>query len=520
MPAAVLPLAGDGTTSAPAYRVYLVSKTGAVLATLSNEAANIALIEDELNGPGSCTVEIPATTALATVSDVLAKEIQVWREGRCIFWGPIVRADAGIDKVSLQCRGLLWYYDRRFFGTADRPNLLTNPEFESDLTGWTASGVTASAVTSHRTLGAKSCKLVQANAGVDTYEYQSFAHTGTGVGTLLTVAGWFYLQDGGYVGPALDSRGLYIEIQNGATIDAYDFSIIDGDTPRNVWQRAETQVWLPPNTTRTINVRLYAPGGTIFWDAITCTRMESFTALAEDQAQILQYVSDYAQDNFAFTHGKSDLNITATSTTCPPTGVTRDYFQQFADHANIGDSIRQFSELSDGVDISVEFTGTTRAFHTWYPNKGTDRTATVTISEAMLAGGSAPFGYRFDGEQAADSVVVLGDGDGPDREEGGATDTSAFGGTTYEAVVSAEPGTAIDRLDTRATELLRALKQPESITVSVHEPSADLLKTVVVGDSITLDITHGFIQATGGWRVVARKFAPGSEALTFECNRA
>lgn len=522
MPIAAL-LVSDGTTPAPVYRVNTATKTGTLLVDLTADPANIGVIEWDADG-GSASVTVP--TLGVSASDVVANqsEIQIWREGRCLFWGPMIRPDANEVTVNFQCKGLLYYFFRRFFGQADRTNYLAGADFET-LGSWTSSGVdSATASTDRFKTGTHSAKLVESTAGADSYIYQNVSLTGTGVGTLLTLVGWFWLNDSGFVGAALDERGLFVELEVGGSLYGEPaFTTIDSETPRNAWQRHETTIWIPPNLTVNVNVRLYAPAGTIYWDAALLVAMESVSFYATDQATILARWVDYAQDNFVFTHGKSDLNITATDATCPATGVLRDEHQQFADHANIGQSISAFASLDNGVDVSVEQDGINRRFHTYYPSKGTDRggtpdsgVSTVTIDNAMLAKG--PFGWRFDGDQAVSSVVVLGDGDGPDREEGAATDTGAFGGTTYETVVASEPGTPIDRLDAKANEVLRSLSNPESLTVTLHEPTVDLLKTVVWGDIVELDIDHGYIQAAGDYRVVAVRFEPGKEVLTFELN--
>lgn len=523
MPIAAL-LGGDGTTPAPVYRVNTASKTGTLLVDLTSDPANVGPIEWELEGPGSASITIPTTAVSRSDVNPNESEIQIWREGRCLFWGPMIRPDADEKTVNFQCRGLRYYFDRRFFGKADRTNYLAGADFET-MASWTTTGADSAASSTDRfKTGSKSAKLVEATAGADSFIYQNVSMTGTGVGTLLTLVGWFWLNDAGFVGGALDNRGLFVELEVGGSLYGEpSFTTIDAETPRNAWQRHETTIWIPPNLAVTVNVRLYAPAGTIYWDAALLVAMESVSFYATDQAVILAKWVDYAQDNFVFTHGKSDLNITATDATCPATGVLRDEHQQFADHANIGQSITAFASLDNGVDVSVEQDGINRRFHTYYPSKGTDRggtpgagVTTVTIDNTLLAAG--PFGWRFDGDQAVSSVVILGDGDGPDREEGAATDTSVFGGTTYETVVASEPGTPIDRLDAKANEVLRSLINPESLTVTLHEPTVDLLGTVVVGDVVDVDIAHGYIQAAGDYRVVAIRFEPGKETLTFELN--
>jgi hypothetical protein len=511
-------LVGDGTTPAPICKAYVVSKAGVKLAELGN--ANVLPMEWELDGAGSVPIQLHVEDPDALNVVPKESEIQVWYEGVPRFWGFVDRVEADKDTVTFQVPGLLRYFDYRFFGKADRTNLLTNAQFESDLTGWTSSGAISSAAgsTTRRILGTKSAKLIPSAAGAEAYIYQNVTVTGTGVGTLLTLAGWFFLHDYTNGNAAFDSRGLYVEMVNGATSEAVDFYAIDDDTPRESWQRAEATIWVPPNATRTIVVRCYVPLGSIYWDALSLTKMESLSFYEVDQASIARHIVDYAQDNYVFTHGKSDLTISATTATCPLSGVVRDWAAQFAEHANIGDTLRQFNTLDNGFDHSIEITATTRTFHTYYPSKGTDLTGSVTIANADLAEG--PFGWRFDGEQAVSSLIVIGDGDGPDREEGVAIDTSLFGSTTFEDVVVANEGTPIDQLDSLAAERLRALKNPTSVTCTVHEPTANLLGTVVVGDTIDLNIDHGYIQAIGDYRVVAMRFDPTSGALTFELNAA
>jgi hypothetical protein len=78
---------------------------------------------------------------------------------------------------------LLWYFSRLSFGPI-QTNYLTNGNFESGTTGWTASGTTMSAATDIFADGATSLKLVQANQGTDTYAYQDFTFNNSGAGTI------------------------------------------------------------------------------------------------------------------------------------------------------------------------------------------------------------------------------------------------------------------------------------------------------------------------------------------------
>jgi hypothetical protein len=505
----VAPVTYSNTTA------FLVQKNGTVIASLLDATepdANVGLLEWDENG-GAASFSLPVTSDAA--ADLVEKaEVQFHRNGLCIWWGYLERLDYNHLTVTAQCVGLVRYFDFRYFGKANRTNYLTNGQFESDGTGWTAVGVTASYSTSDRILGTKSALLEQAGGNTDTYLEQIVQVAGGSIGLYLTLAAWFNVGLFGRGDAALEGRGLFLGIAD-STDRGHTWFPIDADTPGGVWQRAEVGITVPPNETLNVVVRLYAPVLSIRWDAVSLTAMESFSNYRVDQATIAAGISDYAQDRGAFVHGKSDLNIAATSATCPATGILRDYHQQFADAANVGRSLREFSELDDGFEVSVEHTSTARALHTWYPSKGVDRTGSVTITNDMLVDG--PFGLRFDGEQGASSIRVLGDGDGPDREEGGATDTSLFGGTTFEQVLSVPPNTPIDRLASMAAEQLRAWSDPRTCTVTMPEPEVLLLEVVKWGDIITMDIDHGALQIQGAWRVVAVRFDPVTEALSFEC---
>ena len=71
-----------------------------------------------------------------------------------LFWGPIVQADTAGNTGAVDCNaaGVDWYMNRRAIDGA-RTNLLTNPNFEDDLDGWTVNampGFTVAASTTRK----------------------------------------------------------------------------------------------------------------------------------------------------------------------------------------------------------------------------------------------------------------------------------------------------------------------------------------------------------------------------------
>ena len=201
------------------YTAKVVEQDGTVVRTLVG--CNIYEITEELNGIGSARIGIPKVDpagASGQAADLLPldREIQVFRHNGTvdvlIWWGPIVQvaADSGSAEITVDVPGLGWYFTRRQISDA-RDNRLDNPNFASGTTDWTNVGNSthaASVLTS--ALGGTSLELNQAAAGEDTFDYQQQTFTAGSIGTLWTLRAWVYITDADWIGPAYESRGLFI----------------------------------------------------------------------------------------------------------------------------------------------------------------------------------------------------------------------------------------------------------------------------------------------------------------------
>jgi hypothetical protein len=510
---------------AGAYQVFVVDIDGTVITGSGDDGelrnARLARVSWELNGPGAADVSLTTTDPDA---DLLlpGREVQIWRDGEIIWWGPIVRPQIGVRDATWQCSGLLWYFGRRFMGKADRVNLLTNGDFESGETGWTFNSVTHSADTAHVVDGTHSLKLAGTVTEGENWASQTYTHTTpySPGGDFLTLNASVWIDNTGtYVAPAIFRRGLYAEHRDGAgvliaTTDDADSEqgIIDDDTSRGEWVPFTVGV-ANVKAGDTVEVRLYAPHGTVWWDLATLTLMESLSwpTTATDAATIIGGIVDYAQDRGAFTHGKSDLNIGHST---PTTGVKMARTYQFVEHRNIGDALQEFTR-SGVCDMEVVITDTTRTFTTSTPTKGTYKPDLAFTFDTTVA----DFTWSFDGETAANVVVVLGPGNDPSRPEGGATDPSVFGGLTVEAVETAGDDITTGHLDDRAAELLRARRRPEILEVTTYPHSAHI-GGLVTGDTVPVTISHGDIDISGDWRVVDVALNPATDQATFTLNPA
>jgi hypothetical protein len=485
------------------YQVVVVAQDGIPYGTLSN--ARPTRVSWELNGPGTAEISV-ATTDPDVVLLQPGREVQIYRDGITdpIWWGPIIRPQAGLNETTWQCAGLLWYFEHRYMGRADRINALTNGDFEAGETGWTFSGVTHSVNTDLDFVveGTKSEKLTGATADHATYATQTFTHGPGGypTGDYITGSVWVWISAADYLGPAIEDFGLVLRRKNaaGEVVDAqWEPARINDDTPRDQWVPLEVGIANVIDGD-TVDFLLFPPHGVAYFDLATLTFMESlslgYPTTPVDVSVIVAAIVDYAQDRapFDFGHGKSDLNI---GTAGSATGTTRQVAYQFAEHRNILDAILEY--VRQGIiDIDIAFTATTRTFTTYAPKKGSLYGTTLQLDVNL-----ADFTWSQDLEQAASSVVLLGPGDGPDRPEGGATDTSFVGGAfTSEIVEQAPDNTTVGQLDQRAEERLKVAARPEILEITTL-PGAGVIGDLAVGDTVPVLIAWGWVDIDATYRV-------------------
>lgn len=500
---------------AGAYTAKIVEQDGTVV------VSDLARVQVDpltwtLDEVGRGSVRIPKNTASASSVDLLDKELQVFRDGTLIWWGPMISAQpsSDLEEMRVDVPELSWYFSRRQISDA-RANKVSNGSFDTDLTGWTNVGASTDSASSTRSvIGAKSLKLAQSTAGVDTYDYQQNAFTAGSIGSFFTLAAWVYIDDSTWGGPAYESRGLFVSGIESGTVRDYQVAEIDDATPRNRWVRLETGIWIPPGETWTLEARLYAPDADVWWDAVQLVKMESLSHYATDIGTIAGNIVDFIQNT---THGWDDLGITTSDVT---SGVLLDRHYQYADHI---DALEALSELEgQGLDwaMVLDDSPVVRQFTTYYP-KGTDRSATVTLSMADGAGSGNLSSYRLpvDGSKTSTRVTVLGEGDGPDREEGYAADASSLGGLVLGEVVNAPAGAQINTLTGLANSRLAASKRLVRVLDVTGIPGdSTQISTLVVGDTVAVSISDGWVNVTGDWRIVEKTLDPAIDTASFILN--
>lgn len=479
------------------------------------ERANLDYVEQILNEPWAAEFHLHTLDSQAAqlAPDLLGgrREVQIFRDGRCIFWGVPLQARADLEFVRFSCVGLLWYYTRRYFGPVQNNYLSPNEDFEAGLTNWAGVNTTATISTEWRALGTQSVKLVQTTDGQDGYLYRRYTTTTTTQPVFFAVKALCHIKGSGWVGPAYEERGLYVEQQStpgGAAVGEVKWEPINEHTPRDHHRpvRLETGITVPAGVTRTIEVRLYSPGGTVYWDATAMATEESVgSRVAGDPANIIiTRVNRYAQDA---TQGKSDLNIGTDA--APGTYPTLVRIYQYFDNGNIWDALREYA--SEGVcDLEViwnEFDPTTRHIMVWAGGKGTHKAgAPVTLGTNVVTG----FSYDVNAGAITTKPRVLGQGEGADREIGEAIDTSLMDGLVLESVDSAPLEAPIDSLRRLADEALAKARNPVRVP-QFRLRASDVFGAVYIGDTVPVTANYGYIQEAGASRRVTRLRLEGKD---------
>jgi hypothetical protein len=472
----------------------------------------------ELNTYGEMTFSIPNNHPKASLLQPLKREVQLWRVGdtRPLWWGVLVDEHTTPGHTNWRAHEIPWYFTKRFVGKADRSNLLPNGNMESPLAGaWTAVNTTMTRVTDFKFEGDYAMRLRQSTAGQSAYASRTFAlPSGAHV---YFVAGWFHIPHGSPYpfGSAQYNYGLMARlIRPGSVFLSKAGYPIGPDQGHKVGEsyRAEFSIVTPPGFTGSMEIRLYSPRGDIIWDAVTVTRMESLSFRQTDLANILKGLAQHAQDP---AYGKSSLNIDYNA---PLTGVKADMAFQHADHQQILECMHSVTEMIHGCDFHFEYTRRKRTMVIDYPRKGTVKPKITFEYYESGNGNLSRYEYQVDGKDTANAIITLGEGDGPDREEGYARDTSGLEGLVLEAVESAS-NYSIGYLDQRAANILAKKKNPVQIlSVTTQEDTYALLDKLFVGDEVNVKIVDGDIFINSVFRIIKIDLAPQSSELTLIFN--
>lgn len=468
---------------APVWSVHRATMTGSageIQTVDGRRAATCTRITKEINSISYSVTIPPPVAGLAPITD----EVQIYRNGHLHAWGPVLPVDGSTgpgEATSYSGRDPSWYLERTVVGDPERLNFLENPSFEDGLTGWPTTGpCTAAEETAIVARGDKAMRLTGTVDEADAYAENSFVHDNTAA----AYGYWFYAKAWvcvtSFTKAAKSTFGLWIRFTNG-TVTREAWAPLNAATPRNQFVPLEAKVLGEAHSSGYVTVRLYAPHGSVVWDAVQVVG-NNFTGGTSvegtDQALMAAELVRVAQHD----PNKSDKKI---GRACPLTGKKFRGIFPHADHAWISDALNTTLTHEDGADWWVDCTPSTRTFRTAYPYRGGSAPALVFAD----GGNASSARVHADGSDAASAVIMQGPGDGPAREEGGAVNAAAFGGKIIDRVSQAPNGAPLSRLDQLARdELVRAEKIPTTLTFTV---GGDLVDAYEPGDTCSASIDWG-----------------------------
>jgi hypothetical protein len=471
----------------------------------TRQKASVEDVSKILNEPGSVRIRLPLFHPASALVVPLMCEVQVYRKGVRIAWCvPLQPALEGGSWV-FNCPGLGYYFTRRHFGPVS-VNYLANPDFATDLTGWSSvdvdSGTRSTAVPLK---GIGSLRLVSTASG-DRYAEHTFNIDTGSIGLVLFLAYQYWIDPGTtFTAPALEERGVYIDSPNSLPDSTPRWASITMNSPVGEPVRTEpVELHLPPDLVdEPVNVRLYSIHGAIHYGGGVLAAMESVSSEpgGTDVTEMMRRIIAYCHDEY-------DYDI---ATDTDAAGVSEIIAYQYSELQNCYQALLTYPQrgLAD-FDIDP----VTRTFTTYAPRKGSYKpghTLTVPGTSANLDG------YQLDGHQVSTRVIRPGPGHGPTREIGYAEDTSAFDGLPLDSVEDAPPEISIDGLKGLAeTDLARLSQIVELPEISV--PAEGFWGEVDTGDTVDVDIDWGPIQVTTTRRVISMRLQPATDRVLVGTN--
>lgn len=236
-----------------------------------------------------------------------------------------------------------------------------------------------------------------------------------------------------------------------------------------------------------------------------------------DQLSIAWDVLDYAQSETL--QANRDLNISAAGFLS--SGNPRSPRYNRDEHKNILDILKEFDsrKLKNGFDWEIVVHGDGGRFWTpYYPRKGSLKTNYAMEWEVDGYRNITGFTFTADGLPLATHVYATGGTSGEVKMENNYEDVAAsekYG--VMQAVVSEGSQLDVGWLLDRAQREVETRKEPiQKVDItSVRTDDMDLFKNLVEGDSVSVRIDHGMIQADAVYRVESVTWTPGSLVFAF-----
>lgn len=509
------------------YVIEVRDLIGGLYATLTDKFT-CTEISWELNGMGGARISGPILDPnLAALFDgagnvIDGRELHIKRDDLPDpFIHCIPSPQANPRTMDMQCPGALFHLSQKFVGRNNpTPELITNGGFDTDISGWTNNGVDLAAWTAAPyDSNPGSLTLTESTAG-NNYYSQVVTVPSQPFATFIWLRAAILLDSAINVRDlATSGRALWTVWKVGTTVVWQQ-----GVSPnwRNVgeWQELSTKIFVPANQTQTMEVRLYAPKGTVRYDTVSGHREERLNCEGSPGV-IIGCLVAHAQDTGL---NKSDVNIA--SDDGRGTGsvlIARRY--KYAEAQNIQSGMQEMASLNGGVDWLLEFDSVnTRTVYTMertgYDPGGADKCVLT------WGGNLNGFTWAWNPDKRADRIRVQGRGSGDEITEAFYDDPDSDLG--WEAVTYATiEGSSHPEYEAEGRG--RTYKRPLTLELEVRrtcegidsfDPARHLLTAngggLLPGRLVEVNIDHGVIHVHEDFKVIGTRWAPEREVATLQ----
>jgi len=437
-----------------------------------------------LNGVGSMGVRLSAHNDAidhfvtpgtvvdgAGVMRLIGRELQWWRDGVLRWAGPPISATISTSGVvDLSCMDLGWHLARKFFGAAERKDLLrgTGSMDAAALPGWVLAGSASKArSTADKVRGTGSMVLTGSGAAQATFSTPPRPVVPAVHLTLVAK-----VPDGTPEGTRIAT--ITTRTTAGVLIDEASV-LVDSSTKFDEWERLSTYARQRVNVTNVVTVTLWSPG------TYGGTKFDDVRALENDTTGIPSPGKDLVNhikaglDHMQGGRGQGDgfgfgFEIVSYSGTVEVLG------ERHLNHKQWTDFLAQYTGRADGLDWRIDPRRRVLQVGT---RMGVDHTNITLHGRTVRAGG-----FTVDESAIAAKVVVPGEGDGVDRAEGGYWDDSRTAGLTYDDFHQPPADTPLSALDPMAEQRWETVSRPQ-YSLDGLAVSDEYLDVIGAGDTIS-----------------------------------
>lgn len=498
-------VAASATEPETGWQIRAVTDTGTLVNLIGG--VNVDRVHRGINGDEYAELSIPTSHPDADLFDLFAWEIQIWLDGELYLWGRPARLDASregsSDSIAVRVDGLFSYFHDVYVGDI-RPNHIIPPHEDPNPTGGVPAAWTAAADVDEYGLVPNAWVFWQSPKGLQVneftteeefgYVYQRFTVPAELDRVPFAASAWMNVSDDlnspEYGGPPFENRGLVImRLDSGtlAQIGEIQNAEITDDTPRNKVIRLQTGE-LVPDAGDIIEVRLYTPDAWVAWRFVGLYDGRGPSVYHKDKTAAFKTLVEHGQDTSI---GKQDRRMSV-SVTPIDERVTKTWPWWRRD--NIGE---QLEGLADTFEFEVQTTTTTRALVAKHR-------VGVTLPDVLTKEDFVAWGLGMDVSNAASRVFRQGEGSGVARDEWVATDTSALRGNVREALVFAPVDEQLSGLRDGAEQQLARMRNVARLPRA--RITGELAKTIRAGDTVTVNLDHGWAQYSGAARALAVDF--------------